>query len=164
MVASILSSLFEITGLQLSLFFTISVYIIYGGFIFIIPLYFYHSKDGTPGAGDNLLSSVMCIKIPEIIKQINGPLKNTRLVLLSTDGEEIGQKGSQAFIKHYKNEIKKFKTYVFNMDSIYKSEDLAFLKSELNGTIKLSKSLLKEVKTLSKKLDFTAVSPMLASG
>ncbi len=155
MVASILSSLFEITGLQLSILFTISAYIICGGFLFIIPLYFYHSKYGAPGAGDNLLSSVMCVKIPEIIKQINGPLKNTRLVLLSTDGEEIGQKGSQSFIKHYINEIKKVKTYVFNIDSIYKSEDLAFLKSELNGTIKLSKSLLKELKTLSKQSGFS---------
>ncbi len=163
-IASILSAIFKILGLQLSLFPTISTYIIFGGFLFIIPLYFYHSKSGTPGAGDNLLSSVMCVKIPDIIKERYGSLKNTRLVLLSTDGEEIGQKGSRAFVNDYINEMTKIKTYVFNVDSIYKEEDLAFLKSEINGTIKLSEALIKELETLTNDLGFSIKAKKLPLG
>lgn len=154
-ITSVITSAHKIAGIQSPQFYKISSYIICLGFLFILPLLKYHNKEGTPGAGDNLISSIMCAKIAKYIQHTHGRLKNTRLILLSTDGEEIGQKGSRAFVNHFKKEIKQVKTYIFNFDSIYKKEDLALLKSERNGTIKLSDSLLEEAKSLSEKFGYT---------
>lgn len=153
--ASVLSSLFEILEFRPSVFLAVCTGIICGGNVFVIPLYFYHNRKGAPGAGDNLLSSVLCLQVPQVLKRIDEPLLHTRLVLLSTDGEEIGQKGAKAFIKHYREEMEKIKTYVFNIDSIYTLEDLTLLRSELNGTVRLSRRLLEEVRELAGQSGFS---------
>jgi Zn-dependent M28 family amino/carboxypeptidase len=111
--------------------------------------------EGSPGGGDNLLSTVICMKITEIFGQKNGLLKHTRLILLSTDGEEIDQKGAQAFIEHHGFLLKQTKNYVFNMDSIYKYRELAILRSDRNGTIRLSDSLASGLKSLSDRLGYS---------
>jgi aminopeptidase YwaD len=136
-------------------FYRVSIFVICLGFPFVIPLYYYNSKKASPGAGDNLLSSVLCVKIAEAFNQNKGALKNTRLLLLSTDGEEIGQKGVRDFIKRHLKEFKKIKTYEFCMDSIYRYEDLTLLKTDQNGTVRLSGPLAKEAKTISERLGYS---------
>ncbi len=153
-ITSLITSAQKIAGIPSPRFYKISFFIIGMGFLFLLPLLKFYHKEGTPGAGNNLISSIMCAQIAKYIREGQGALKNTRLILLSTDGEEIGQKGSRIFIDHFKKEIERIKTYVFNIDSIYRKEDLALLKTDRNGTIKLSDTLLAETKSLSDHLSY----------
>jgi len=154
-VASAVASVHVLAGAPFHGFYIVSIFIICFGFLFILPLLSFYAREGTPGAGDNLVSSVMCAGIAKYIRETKGALRNTRLILLSTDGEEIGQKGSQAFLSHFKGEIEAIKTYVLSIDSIYKEKDLAFLETERNGTVKMPGSLLTEARSLSEKLGYS---------
>ena len=151
-IFTVLFILFDASALQWKEFIISAKIISFAGYFFILPMFFYHSRKVSFGAGDNLICSVMSAKIPEIIKNAHGQLKHTRIIFLSTDGEEIGQKGAQAYIRKHKNELKDTKTYVFNMDSIYTVQDLALLKTEINGTKKLNMRLIEETSELSEKI------------
>ncbi|MGD8781338.1 MAG: M28 family peptidase [Ignavibacteria bacterium] len=124
------------------------------GSIFALPLFWYNSRKGSPGAGDNLLSSVIGIKISEVIKKNANRLLHTRIIVLSNDGEEIGQKGVQAFINQNKELLNECPTYVLNLDSIFKYEDLALLISDRNGTIQLSEQLGDEILNIANQLGY----------
>jgi aminopeptidase YwaD len=126
--------------------------VLIAGLAWVIPMFRVMSRKGSPGAGDNLVASVMGIKIAEIVKRRLTPPARTRIVLLSTDGEELGQKGAQAFIRQNKSLLGECETFVFNMDSIYRREDLTFLTSDRNGTIRLSARLAEENAALSSRL------------
>jgi len=56
--------------------------------IAILPLFFFITKEPSPGAGDNLIGSVITISLSQIFSK-NNPMKlnleNTRLVFLSSD-------------------------------------------------------------------------------
>ncbi len=106
-------------------------------FPFVFQFYFFKSKKVTPGAGDNLLGSIIGIKISETFKQ--APLHHTRLIILSTDAEESGLRGARNFVKKNKKELSSLPTFAFNIDSIYRLNELSFLTSDINGIIKLSK-------------------------
>ena len=89
------------------------------GFLFVLPLLRYNGTTGTPGAGDNLMASILCAKIPEYLAHIHEPLKHTRLIVLSTDGEENGQRGSRIFARHVLSHEHTPKVYAVTIDSIY---------------------------------------------
>ena len=129
---------------EITQFYYVTKIILLIGLFFVIPLFWFNSRKGSPGAGDNLVASVMGIKVAEIVRKHFGSLTNTRIIILSNDGEEIGQKGVRAFIKKSQNLLSECKTYVFNIDCIYKYEDLTFLTSDRNGTIPLSTQLANE--------------------
>lgn len=135
-------------------FYLVTMIVFAVGCFFVIPMFWYNNKKGAPGAGDNLLCSVMGIKILEIIKRNWKSLKNTRIVVLSNDGEEIGQKGAQFFVKEMKEMMKECKTYVLNIDSLYQYQELALLSSDRNGTIHLSKALTNDVKGVAEKIGY----------
>jgi aminopeptidase YwaD len=121
------------------------------GFLFVLPLLRYNGATGTPGAGDNLMSSILCARIPETISRIHGPLEHTRLIVLSTDGEENGQRGSRIFARHILSHEHTPKVYAVTIDCIYKKSDLAFVKRERNGTVAMSRSLLEKAERLSRE-------------
>jgi hypothetical protein len=115
------------------------------GLVFVIPMFWYISKKPGPGAGDNLIGCTIGISVVELLKE---QLKYTRLVLLLTDGEEIGQKGARYFVNSNIEELKAIKTSVINIDSIYNKDDVTILRSDRNGFSKLSSTLSESLKKI----------------
>ena len=121
------------------------------GWFLITPLYFYYSKEGSPGASDNLVSTAMSISIAELIKQ-NIPLIKTKLIFLSLDAEEIGMRGAKNFIKKNKIFLSDIDTEVINIDTLSNYNDLTLLKTDRNGITKLSKQLANDLLLVAGKL------------
>ncbi len=116
--------------------------VLIAGCVFVVPLIWYFGRDASPGASDNLVSSVLLVKLAELFKSGALPKpENTRLVFLSVDGEENGQRGSFEYARRHKPELLDLPTFVFNMDTLGRFEDLAFLKTDTNGTRRLSARL-----------------------
>ena len=109
----------------------------------ILPLFFFITKEPSPGAGDNLIGSVITIRLSQIFSK-NNPMKlnleKTRLVFLSSDAEEVGQRGAKSYIQQHRTEIENTQTFVLNIDSIYNYDDLTLLKRDRNGLVRLSES------------------------
>jgi aminopeptidase YwaD len=124
------------------------LWITVGGFIFALQLFFMMSRRPSPGAGDNLNSTSMSAEITKYFRQAREgltPLKRTRLIVLSTDGEEIGQRGAMHYVKCHRAELQATPTHVFNMDSVYYYKDLAVLTRDRNYTCKLSTHMVNDI-------------------
>jgi hypothetical protein len=123
-------------------------YILLFGVISVLPMFGYISNRESPGAGDNLIGCAIGIKLAEIFQNPDNVLQNTRIIVLLTDGEEVGQKGAKFFIKNNQDLLKKTKTIVINIDSIYEYEDIAVVRRDRNGFTRLSSDLLIDIKTV----------------
>jgi hypothetical protein len=128
--------------------------------VFTGQLFFFISSKGSPGAGDNLIASAIALKIAEVFsrKKNRGkaPLKNTRLVILSFDGEEAGLRGARAYAKKHKEELTSVPTCIFNLDSIYDLNEIRFLRSDLNGFVRLSRGMAKECAAITAALGYAS--------
>lgn len=80
--------------------------------------------------GENLIGVVE--PLAEAVAS-SGGLSSTRLIVLLTDGEEVGQKGAKAFIAANRDIASELETSVINIDSIYEYEDIAVLERDRNG-------------------------------
>ncbi len=119
--------------------------VLVAGCVFVVPVFWYFGRDASPGASDNLVSSFMLVKLAELFKSGAAPRpEDTRLVFLSVDGEENGQRGSFAYARTHRTELLGLPTLVFNMDTLGRFKDLAFLKTDTNGFRALSASLTAE--------------------
>jgi Zn-dependent M28 family amino/carboxypeptidase len=118
--------------------------------------YFFTSSQGSPGAGDNLIASAIILQIAEAFsrKKNRGktPLKNTRLVFLSFDAEEAGLRGARAYTRKHKEELISIPAYNLNLDSIYDVDEIKFLRSDINGFVKLSRGMVKECVSITRAL------------
>ena len=116
--------------------------VIAAGLVFVVPVFWYFGREASPGASDNLASSLVLVKLAELVKSGTMPKPvHTRLVFLSVDGEENGQRGSSEFARKHKAELLGLRTFVFNMDTLARLKDLAFLETDTNGLRKLSSPL-----------------------
>ena len=118
------------------------------GLLFALQLFFMMSNSPSPGAGDNLNSTSMSTVIARYFKEErkgDAPLRNTRLIILSTDGEEIGQRGAIEYVRRHYSELHTTITYVFNMDSVYYYKDMTVLTRDRNYTCKLSKAMVTDI-------------------
>ena len=126
--------------------------------IFVLPLFRFVGKQATPGAGDNLIASVMGIKLAQKFgnarKNNEFTLKNTRLVIVSNDAEESGVRGARAYVKKHKDELHAIPSYFFNVDSVYNLEDLKTMTSDVNGSMKLSTNMAIKCSEIAKELGY----------
>ena len=134
-------------------------FLIIGGSLGLIQYYFFKNRKGSPGAGDNLIASVMAMKIGQkfaAAKKIDcNALSHTRVIVLSNDAEECGLRGASAYVEKHRSELAEIPTFVLNVDSIYDLKDLQILISDINGTVKLSQSMAKEIQAIAQQLGFT---------
>ena len=106
----------------------------------VVPLWFFASDKGTPGAGDNLVASAIALEIVSEFAQrreAGKGLAHTRLVFASFDAEEAGLRGARAFARRRGGEFAALPSYGYNMDCVYALADLAMLETDLNGSVKL---------------------------
>ena len=127
------------------------------GLAFVGPLFSLITRTPSPGAGDNLNASAIAVKVAEHFstqRRTSNPLRRTRLVLLSTDGEEAGQRGAIAYVERHANDLSSIPSFVINIDSVYKLHDLAVLNRDRNGTCPLSSRVAQECCTIAQELGY----------
>lgn len=120
-------------------------------------LFVFVRKQGSPGAGDNLVSS--CIAVAAAQHFSAAKLKHTRLIFASFDAEEAGLRGSREFFqKHeFSDEV-----WHFNIDCPYYADELAFLSSDINGTVKLSQTMATNCVAVAEQMGYQAHSQPIA--
>lgn len=133
----------------------------------VMKLWHFAGKEGTPGAGDNLAASVLGVQLARYFKQsaVQGnALRHTRLVCASFDGEEAGLRGARAFFtRHKDNEaVLAGKVHHFNVDCPYDPKHLFFLTSDINGSVKLSQEMATNCVGIAKSMGFEAFSQPIA--
>jgi hypothetical protein len=109
-------------------------------FAFLVPLWRFASKEGTPGAGDNLASSATALEIARIfrVRRDKGEgLESTRVLFVSFDGEEAGLRGARAYAAAHRADFASVPTFAFNMDCVYQKDKLRLLLTDLNGSVEL---------------------------
>jgi aminopeptidase YwaD len=108
------------------------------GYFFMVDL-----RRGTPGAGDNLVSSVMVARLGrEIAARRSDLLGSTRIRIVSFDAEEAGLRGAAAYFRAHAGELKRVPCFHLNFDSLYRLRDLQVLTSDVNGVVRLSRPLV----------------------
>jgi hypothetical protein len=128
--------------------------VLLAGLLFIVPFFFSIGRKGSPGAGDNLVACMMGIKIPELLSDEHSsrPLQRTRVRILSTDGEEPGLLGAEAFARLHREELLDVKTFALNLDSIYKAHELTLVTKDRNSTIRLSAAMAEDCRRIATEL------------
>ena len=106
----------------------------------VLPLWNFAADEGTPGAGDNLVASMIALEILSEFAQRreNGKgLSHTRVVFASFDAEEAGLRGARAFARGRRSEFASLPSYGYNMDCIYDLSNMSILETDLNGSVRL---------------------------
>ncbi len=136
--------------------------------IFQIPMLFFTMREVSPAAGDNMIAVAVASETAKLFhdakKTGKNPLRHTRLIVASFDGEEAGLRGARAFCKKNGEELLRTKTYVFNIDTLYKLEDLSFLVKDLNSTVRLSRAMANDCIDIAKLLGYPAKASVMPFG
>lgn len=133
----------------------------------VFKLWNFASKEGTPGAGDNLISSAMAIQVARYFKnnrEQGNPLRHTRIVLASFDAEEAGLRGARDFYARYRSDASVLSGHAwnFNVDCPYQAKDTFFLTSDINGSVKLSQEMATKCVGIAKSMGYDAFSQPIA--
>jgi aminopeptidase YwaD len=129
----------------------------------IVKLWSFASKEGTPGAGDNLIASAIAVEVARYFSD-SKELQHTRIIAASYDSEESGLRGARAFFKRHKHNesLLMGKVYNFNIDCPYEAKEIFFLTSDINGSVKLSESMAQRCTRIAHTLGYDAVSKPIA--
>lgn len=104
---------------------------------FMIGLYFmenYHLV--VDGANDNLTGCYMGIAVLKALKDEGIELENTEVGVILTGSEEIGLRGSKAWVEAHKDDFKDVPTFFYAFDTINEPKYLMANYRDLNGTVK----------------------------
>ncbi|MFA6846266.1 MAG: M28 family peptidase [Sphaerochaetaceae bacterium] len=129
------------------------------GFPFVLGLWDFVSKEGSPGAGDNLVSSCMTIELSRYFdwkRRSQEALDHTRLVFVSFDGEESGLRGSRMWFREHRELLKG--SLMLNFDCPYYADQIKFLDKDVNGSVQLSSRLAHQMVVLAQGMGYPAKS------
>ncbi len=132
--------------------------------IFQIPLAFFTTREVSPAAGDNMVAVAVAAETAGIFRKSKKPLRHTRLIFASFDAEEAGLRGARDYCRKHGRELLDTKTYVFNIDTLYKLEDLHFLTRDLNGSVKLSLPMAQDCVDIAAGLGYKAGTAVMPFG
>ncbi len=135
-------SLFSVTAPPL--FLLIFYVLLAAAFPLVFKLWSFVSKEGSPGAGDNLISSSIGVELSRYFrneKDSGSALAHTRLIFASFDAEESGLRGSRHFFSRHVNDLVQGAGYHFNVECLYDHTHLSFLTSDVNGSVPLSQEM-----------------------
>jgi len=103
------------------------------------------TRRGSPGAGDNLAASLLCVEIArELAARKPDLLRRTRIRVLSFDAEEAGLRGSAAYLRSRAGELRERATWMLNFDSLYDAAHLHVLDRDINGFVRLSREVAED--------------------
>ena len=121
------------------------------GYFFLVAL-----RRGSPGAGDNLVSSMMVVGLGrQIAARREVLLRSTRLRIVSFDAEEAGLRGASAYFAAHAADLKRLPCVHLNFDSLYRLRDLQVFRSDINGTVGLSRPLVDRLVECARECGFT---------
>ncbi len=149
-----------LTFLPAGIIATVLKVIVSAGFLLTGQMWFFASKKGTPGAGDNLISSAMAVEIGRYFSE--NKLEHTRIIVASFDAEEEGLRGARAYAKKHEVDFRKTPTYLLNSDCLYFLKNLFFLTSDINCSVALNTELAEELVTIAKKKSYPATHKPIA--
>jgi len=161
-------------GQQLGFYSIIAIYIFATVFTLlgysIGQLWFFYDRKGTPGAGDNMISTALAMEVGRYFaeqKEEDKGLEHTRVVVASWDAEEAGLRGSRAYVKDFLSELKEVKTYNLNLECMYDHREMGLLTSDLNSFVTLSEPMVDDCIAISESLNYAIKKvpfPFLAGG
>jgi hypothetical protein len=162
---SLVAGILSVFGILLSQWVAL-VFIVLG--VFEIPYLFFTTNEVVPGAGDNMIAVAIAAETGKVFgdskKAGNNLLKHTRLIVLSVDAEEAGLRGARAYVERHRKELLETKTYVFNMDTLYRLDSISFFESDLNSIVKLSKEMATECVDIAGSLGYKAIVSRMGPG
>jgi len=130
------------------------------GGVFQIPLAFFTTREVSPAAGDDMIAVAVASETARLFHQAKkagkNPLKHTRLIVASFDAEEAGLRGARTFCRKHSQVLLNTKTYVLNIDTLYKLKGLCFLDKDLNGSVRLSHAMAQDCADIAKELGYRA--------
>ncbi len=114
-----------------------------GGLVFVpfmIGLYFMvNYRRVVDGANDNLTGCYIGIAVLKALKDEGIELENTEIGVILTGSEEIGLRGSKAWVEAHKGEFQDVPTFIYAYDTINDPKYLMANYRDLNGTVKSDK-------------------------
>jgi len=118
----------------------------------LIQLIFIISNRPVMGANDNLSGMAVCYEIAKNLSISTNKLNNVELWINTYGCEEIGSKGSKAFINKHLEEIQKAK--IINLDMLgYSYPPLLIGKSEIYGLVKMNGEMIELIKESANELN-----------
>lgn len=107
---------------------------------FMIGLYFMvNYRRVVDGANDNLTGCYIGIAVLKALKDEGIELENTEVGVTLTGSEEIGLRGSKAWVEAHKGEFRDVPTFIYAYDTINDPKYLMANYRDLNGTVKSDK-------------------------
>lgn len=107
---------------------------------FMIGLYFMvNYRRVVDGANDNLTGCYVGIAVLKALKDEGIELENTEIGVILTGSEEIGLRGSKAWVEAHKGEFQDVPTFFYAYDTINDPKYLMANYRDLNGTVKSDK-------------------------
>lgn len=107
---------------------------------FMIGLYFMvNYRRVVDGANDNLTGCYVGIAVLKALKDEGIELENTEIGVILTGSEEIGLRGSKAWVEAHKDEFRDVPTFFYAYDTINDPKYLMANYRDLNGTVKSDK-------------------------
>lgn len=107
-------------------------------------LWWFASPDATPGAGDNLASSLAAWETLRQIaerKAAGSGLQHLRVIAASWDAEEAGLRGARSWVEKGDDSRLTLPTWNLNLECLYDVDALFLLTSDVNGAVALSSDL-----------------------
>jgi hypothetical protein len=155
-------TLFHI-ALSAPLFLVVQVFLLIA-LPWVLQLWNFAGKEGTPGAGDNLVSSAMAVQLARYFNSGGRRLQHTRVVYASFDGEEAGLRGARDFFTRHQHDTDVLGGTIhhFNVDCPYDPKHLFFLTSDINGSVKLSQEMATTCVGIAQSMGFSAFSQPIA--
>ncbi len=135
----------------------ILIILLLGATPLLFPLRSMYEKEGSPGAGDNLVSVGMTVQLARYFhwrRKCGKPLSHTQLVFCSFDGEEVALQGSRHWFSTMASSF--IDPVVLNFDSVYYSDHLTFLEKDVNGTLQLDASLARRCTEIARSMGYEA--------
>lgn len=113
----------------------------------IVAWCFVNFKRCVEGANDNLTGTFGSIAVLKYLKDNDISFENTEVIAIAAGSEESGLRGSKAYMKAHKDELKDVPTVFIGLETFRDYEDIAIYQRDMTGTVKMDAgacSLLKK--------------------
>lgn len=108
----------------------------------------------SPGANDNLSGCYVAIALMKYLAEEGIELENTELRLLNSGSEEAGLRGTKAYVKRHKKELKEKESIYIALDTFRDMEHMAVYSKDLNGTVSHDPEVCKLLKEAAEKAGY----------